>query len=331
MSPRPIALTGVKCSADHMHIGNWVGAVQPLMQLRETHEVFAFIADLHALTSVHSAAAMRDHVFSQACQWLAMGADDARVTFFPQSLVPQHAELNWYLATSTPYGLLSRAHAFKDAQAKGNEVNAGVFTYPVLMAADILLYQADVVPTGKDQKQHVEIARDAAERFMTQYAADGLFKLPEPMIDEDTGVLPGTDGRKMSKSYGNTIPIFADEKTIEKSIMGMPTGSTPLGESIAEGGATLLKIHGLLLDDAGKTALLARYHSGQIGYGHAKKELFAAFMDFYGPARAKYAAYAADRGEVERILRAGAAKAAARAEETMAAVRAAAGTLPHGK
>src|ERR1700744_3143546 len=223
---KPI-LTGIQPSGA-LHLGNYFGAIQPAVELAKQGQALYFIADYHALTSLSDAQALRKYILDAAAAFLACGLDPAKTVLFRQSDVPQVHELAWLLSVVTPMGLLERAHSYKDKIAQGAETTHGLFAYPVLMAADILLYRSDLVPVGKDQKQHLEIARDIAQKFNDRFGP--VFKLPEPVIRESTAIVPGIDGRKMSKSYGNTIPLFGEGNTIKKPVMAIKTDSTPLEE-----------------------------------------------------------------------------------------------------
>ena len=225
---KKIILTGIQPSGA-LHLGNYFGAIQPAVELAQQGQAVYFIADYHALTSVSKADELRRFTFDAAAGFLACGLDPKSTVLFRQSDVPQVHELAWMLSVVTPTGLLERAHSYKDKIAQGAETTHGLFAYPVLMAADILLYGSDLVPVGKDQKQHLEIARDIAQKFNDRFG--NTFKLPEPVIREATAIVPGIDGRKMSKSYGNTIPLFGDEKAIKKPVMGIKTDSTPMEQS----------------------------------------------------------------------------------------------------
>ena len=295
------------------HLGNYFGYIKPNVELQKEGDVTLMIADLHALTTVHDPAVLQKCRMDVATDLLACGFQG---TLFFQSEVLAHTELSWILSCVTPMGLLERAVSYKDKVQQGLESNVGLFTYPVLQAADILLYQADTVPVGKDQKQHIEMARDIAQKFNAQYGAD-FFVLPEPKIREDVAVVPGVDGRKMSKSYGNTVPIFGDEKVIQKAIMGIKTDSKGVEEPKDPETCIPFQIHKLFLDAAGTKALADKYKAGGMGYGDAKKMLFAAYMDHFGAMRKKRAELEAKPEFVREALNKGAAHARAIAEKTL--------------
>jgi tryptophanyl-tRNA synthetase len=235
-------LTGIQPSGI-LHIGNYFGAIRPIIEMQDRGEVFVFLADLHALTSLQDPPRLREYSRSAAIDLLACGLDPERTIFWRQSDIPEHSELMWVLSTVTPTGLLERAHAYKDKIARGQSANAGLFIYPVLQAADILLYDADLVPVGKDQKQHLEITRDIAVKINEAFGP--VFKLPEPDIPQDVAVIPGLDGQKMSKSYGNTLDIFMDEKALRKRVMSIVTDSTPLEDPKDPDGSYIVELYRL--------------------------------------------------------------------------------------
>lgn len=300
-------LTGIQSSGD-LHIGNYFGAIRPMLdyQADDENEMFFFIADQHALTSLKDSAKFREYSRNAILDWLALGLDPVKSTFYRQSDVPAHTELFWYLLCTTSMGSLERAHSFKDKKAKGLEANAGLFTYPMLMAADILLYSANKVPVGKDQKQHVEMSRDIAQKFNHQYG--DVFVLPEADIAENVQTIPGLDGQKMSKSYGNTIPIFATEKVLKKKIMSIKTESKELGEPLDPDTCNVFAFH-VLFENPHLEKLRADYLSGNIGYGDAKKQLFELVWDYFAVARAKRKELENDWETVEAIMQSGAKKA----------------------
>ena len=301
------ALTGIQPSGT-AHLGNLFGAMQPIVDLCDRYEnSVCFLANLHALTTVQDAQRLDRYTFDIAVDLLTLGIDPDKTIFFRQSDVPEHCELTWILSTLAPMGLLQRAHSFKDKTAKGFEPSVGLFTYPVLMACDILLYDADVVPVGKDQKQHLEITRDLAEKFNHTFGE--TFALPEPQISEETAAVPGTDGQKMSKSYGNTIEIFAEEKALKKQIMGIVTDSTPVDEPKQPEGNTIYQLYCLFADEAEQSALAEKFRAGGMGYGDAKKVLFEKANAYLAPLREKRAALAAKPDFVEDVLSEGARKA----------------------
>ena len=310
-------LSGIQPSGD-LHLGNYFGALQQWISLQETHECYFFLADLHSLTTLRDPAELKRLTHEAALTYLACGLDPARSVLFRQSDVPVHTELAWILATVTPMGLLERAHSYKDKTAKGITASVGLFTYPVLMAADILLYSADLVPVGKDQKQHVEITRDIAEKF--HHAFGEAFVLPEPYIPEHVAVIPGTDGQKMSKSYNNTLPLFADEATLKKKVMGIVTDSQPVEAKKKPEGNVIYELYKLV---APKQApdMAKKFKAGGYGYGEAKKELLHGLMNFLEPIWSERKKLELRKGYVDEILEDGAKRANAEAGKVMARVR----------
>ena len=306
-----------------LHLGNYFGAMQPNLEFQKMGESYLFIADYHALTTSPEPEALRQRVLDVALDFLACGLDTDHTVFFRQSDVPCVTELMWILNTITTVGFLERAHSYKDKIAKGFMPNAGLFTYPVLMAADILLYQSDLVPEGKDQKQHLEITRDLAIRFNERYGE--VFTVPDGHIAENVAVIPGLDGQKMSKSYNNTIPLFGAPKAIRKLIMSIVTDSKGLEDVKDPDTCNVAKLYKLLATDEQYADLCSKYRAGNFGYGHAKQALFEAVEAYFGPMRAKREEFAKDPGEVWNILNKGAEKARATAEATMEKVRKAVG------
>jgi tryptophanyl-tRNA synthetase len=300
-----IILTGIQPSGA-LHLGNYFGAMLPAIQMQDLGQAVYFIADYHALTSVTKAEDLRRYTFDVAAGFLACGLDPARTVLFRQSDVPQVHELAWLLSVVTPMGLLERAHSYKDKVAQGAETSHGLFAYPVLMAADILLYNSDLVPVGKDQKQHLEIARDIAQKFNDRFGE--VFKLPEPVIREATAIVPGVDGRKMSKSYNNTIPLFGEEKEIKKPVMGITTDSTPMDQPKQIEGTTLGQLMQAVNADAYKD-YVAHAATPGVGYGDLKKKLLAEITARFAPYQEKYRHLQAHPAEVEDILRDGATRA----------------------
>ena len=288
----------------------------------ESDENIFIVVDLHAMTTVQDPAELRSYRHELVKDMLACGFDPKKGSLFFQSDVPEHTELAWILSCVTPMGLLERAVSFKEKVQQGMEANAGLFTYPVLQTADICLYGADTVPVGKDQKQHLEIARDIANKFNNRYGED-LLVVPEARIRDEVAVVPGVDGQKMSKSYGNTLPIFADEKVLEKAIMGIVTDSKGVEEPKDPDECTVFKLHSLFLDDAQKKELADKYRAGGLGYGDAKKVLFVAFMDYFSPMRKKRSAL--KEKEVDAVVKDGAKRAQKMASSTMERVRKAVG------
>lgn len=318
-------LSGIQPSGTP-HLGNYFGMMKPAIELQERGEAYYFIADFHALTTVQNAAALRANVRELALDFLACGLDPARSVFFRQSDVPQVAELAWILSTVTPMGLLERCHSFKDKTSRGIAASHGLFAYPVLMAADILIYDSDIVPVGRDQKQHLEVTRDIAIKMNETFGE--VFKLPEPAIQESTAVVPGLDGAKMSKSYHNTINLFAPEAALRKKIMGIKTDSTPVEAPKPVEGSVILALHKLVASEADHRAMENDFLNGGVGYGDLKKRLFAAVWEYFTPFRARRAELEADPGHVEKILADGAEKAAAVADGVMRRVRGAVGIGP---
>jgi tryptophanyl-tRNA synthetase len=315
-------LSGIQPSGT-LHLGNYFGMMRPAIELQEKGEALYFIADLHALTTVHAAAALSANIRDVAVDFLACGLDPQKALLFRQSHVPAVTELSWILSTLTPMGLLERAHSYKDKLAKGIAPSHGLFAYPVLMAADILIYDSEVVPVGKDQKQHIEITRDLVVKFNETYGE--TLKLPEPSIQEKTAVVPGLDGEKMSKSYGNTIGMFEEEKALKKKIMGLKTDSTPVEEPKSTENSTILGLYKLVASAADYDQMEADFRSGGIGYGDFKKRLFAAVWEYFAPMRQRRAEILADPGFVDRVLRDSAEKANAIANGVMTRVRKAVG------
>jgi len=325
-------LSGVQPSGK-LHLGNYFGAIRQFVELQREHEGLYFIADLHALTTIRDAARLRALSRDVALDYLALGLDPERAILFRQSDVPEVTELSWILSTVTPMGLLERAHSYKDKVARGISPDHGLFAYPVLMAADILVYGSDTVPVGKDQKQHLEIARDIAVKFNQTYApgfdartgAGAILRLPEPLILEETAVVPGTDGEKMSKSYGNTIDIFGDEKALKKAIMGIVTDSAPVEAPKDPEPSTVYRLLKLLCDGPEIAAIADAFRRGGTGYGDFKKRLLERVLARFGPARARRRELEGDPAHVEAVLRRGAERARALAGEVMAKVRGAVG------
>jgi tryptophanyl-tRNA synthetase len=318
-----IVLTGIQPSGAP-HLGNYFGAIQPAIDKQNVADWQAiyFIADYHALTSVTKGDDLRRYTFEAAAGWLACGLDPVRTILFRQSDVPEVHELAWLLSVVTPMGLLQRAHSYKDKVAQGADTNHGLFAYPVLMAADILLYKSDLVPVGKDQKQHLEMARDIAQKFNDRFGE--IFKLPEPFIAEATGSVPGIDGRKMSKSYGNTISLFGDEKEIKKQVMGIKTDSTPLDQPKQIEGTPLGEIMQTVNPEAYKAFVIDAGAPG-VGYGDLKRRLLGEIENRFRPFQEKYRYYQSRPDEVEAILRDGAARARTMAAPVLEAARRATG------
>ncbi len=314
------ALSGIKPTGT-LHIGNYFGAAKQFEMMQEkSFEGYYFIADCHTLNSYPEPEELTKNTWNIVMDYLAFGLDPDKSVIFLQSQVPEVVELAFILGNYTPMGLLQRAHSYKDKTAKNEAVNVGLFYYPLLMAADILLYKSNVVPVGKDQKQHVEIARDIAEKFNLHYQKD-VFVLPEPYIPEDVAIVPGTDGQKMSKSYGNTIEMFAEMSTIKKQIMGIVTDSTPLEDPKDPETCNVYNIYKLFVDKERSEDMAQKLRAGGYGYGHAKKELLAAFHEFFEPMRAKRTELEKNRELVEKVLKEGCEKARAVAIETIKEVK----------
>jgi tryptophanyl-tRNA synthetase len=306
-----------------LHIGNYFGALRPAIDLQEKGEAFLFIADYHALNSVRDPAVLRDHVRGVAIDALACGLDPAKACFFRQSDVPEVTELAWILSNVTPMGLLERSHSYKDKLAHGIASSHALFAYPVLMAADILLYDSDVVPVGKDQKQHLEITRDIAIKFNELYGE--VFKLPEPSIREEVATIPGLDGQKMSKSYGNTIELFLPEKTLRRKIMSIITDSTPVETPKDPANSAIVGLYKFFATPEMVESMEVDFRSGGVGYGEFKKRLFEVIWESFTPMRQRRTELEADAGYVDRVLAEGASRAHEVAQRTMTRVRRAIG------
>ena len=318
-------LTGLQPSGK-LHVGNFFGAMEPAVRLQDTGEAFYFIADYHAMTSSQNPVALRENVRELAIDFLACGLDPARAVFFRQSAVPEVNELAWFLSTVCPMSLLAKCHSYKDKTAQGIAANHGLFAYPVLMAADILLYDSNRVPVGKDQKQHLEVTRDLAVKFNETYG-EGTVVLPEPIIREDTALVLGLDGRKMSKSYNNTLPIFGEEKPLKKLIMKITTDSTPVEDPKPTEGSTILALHKLFASPADYAAMVADHERGGVGYGDLKKRLAESYWDYFAPMRARRAEILTDPSYVDEVLAAGALRAREEASKVLARVRRAVGLI----
>lgn len=337
-------LSGVQPSGT-LHLGNYFGAIRQFVELQEKGESLYFIADLHALTTVRDPALLQKYTLGVALDFLALGLDPARAVLFRQSEVAFHTELYWILGSVTPMALMERGHSYKDKTARGFAPDVGLFTYPVLMAADILLYRSDLVPVGKDQKQHLEFTRDIATKFNLTYVpgfdpqdpeakqgkkkAPGVLKLPEGMILEQTAVVPGTDGQKMSKSYGNTIDLFGDDKTLKKQIMGIVTDSTPVEAPKDPETNSIYLLLKLFLSPEEIAEVAESFRRGGTGYGQYKKQLLDVFHARFDAARQKRAELEKDPAAVEAILQAGARRARELAAPVIDEVRKVVG-LPRG-
>ncbi len=312
-------LTGIQASGK-LHLGNYFGAMKPMVALQEEHELFTFIANYHSLSSSKDAQTLKQYTIDAAIDYLSLGIDPNKTTFWIQSDVPQVLELYWILSKLTPMGLLERAHSYKDKVAKGIPASHALFSYPVLMAADILLLDTQKVPVGKDQIQHVEMTRDIAIKFNNEFGE--IFILPEYMVQEEVATIPGIDGQKMSKSYGNAIDLFLEEKELQKRCNKIISSSTPLGEPLEWKEDHIYALCTLFLDDVQKIELQERFKSGKEGYGHFKKYLKELIWDELGEAREKRAYYLSHTDEVQDILKEGAKKSAIIALAKMEQVKA---------
>jgi tryptophanyl-tRNA synthetase len=311
-------LSGIQPSGQ-LHIGNYFGMMKPMIQNMDRGELYAFIVNFHAMTSVQGRDQLASGTLNAAADFLALGLDPERCIFWVQSDVPEVTELTWILSTLTPMGLLERCHSYKDKTAKGIAASHGLFSYPVLMAADILLYQGEIVPVGKDQKQHVEVARDIAQKFNNAFGE--TFVLPEPEIDDSVATVPGVDGQKMSKSYGNTIPIFLEGKELKKRVMAIVTDSTPVEEPKNPDTCNLYNIYKLFASPQRVKEVRDLYINGGAAYGRIKLELFDILQEYFRDAREKRARILADPAALRDILGKGAEKARAKAAGTLVQVR----------
>lgn len=314
-------LTGIQ-SSGRPHLGNILGAIVPAIQLTKeaNNESFIFIADFHSLTSIKDGEIRKQNVMAVAGAWLAFGLDISKTVFYRQSRIPQVTELTWYLSCYTPFPMLANAHSFKDKSDRLSDINAGLFTYPVLMAADILLYSADVVPVGKDQLQHLEMTRDIASSFNHKIGEDFL-TLPEPRISEEVMIIPGTDGQKMSKSYNNYIDIFLPEKQLKKNINTIVTDSTPLEEPKDPDTCNVFKLFSLVAEETQTAELRNKYLAGNFGYGHAKNELFQLILEKYKEERKIFDHYMNHPEELEAKLSEGETRAREVADRMLEKIR----------
>ena len=313
-------LTGVQ-STGTPHLGNLLGAILPAIEManKPNNDSFIFIADMHSLTQIKDAETLRNNTYSVAATWLACGIDIEKTVFYRQSDIPQTAELSWYLSCFFPYQRLTLAHSFKDKSDRLEDVNAGLFTYPMLMAADILLYDAEVVPVGKDQLQHLEITRDVASRFHSKMGE--AFVIPEAKVQENTMYVPGTDGAKMSKSKGNTINLFVTDKKLRKQIMAIDTDSTPLEEPKNPDTCNVFALYKLVATDTQIAEMRKNYEAGGYGYGHAKQALYEVLLEQFETPRKKYEYYMNNLEELDKALEVGAEKARNVANEVINRVR----------
>ena len=315
-------LSGIQPSGV-LHIGNYFGMMRPAIELQKEGETFYFIADYHALTSLRDPEALRENSRRVALDFLACGLDPNKSALFRQSDVPQTTELAWILSTVTPVSRLELAHSYKDNIARGMAASAGLFTYPVLMAADILIYDSDAVPVGKDQKQHIEITRDIAARINEAYG--DVFKLPEPRINPETQVVPGLDGQKMSKSYGNNIDIFGDEKETRKRVMSIVTDSTPVEAPKDPDKSTIVELYSLFAAKGEVANMREEFKKGGTGYGDFKKQLFEKLWEYFSPMRKRREELLRDKSYIDNVLGKGAERANEIADQVMARVRKAVG------
>ncbi|MBT8043843.1 MAG: tryptophan--tRNA ligase [Verrucomicrobiae bacterium] len=316
-------LTGLQPSGK-LHIGNYFGAMQPAVQLQDEGEAFYFIADYHAMTSTTDADTLRANIQDLAIDFLACGLDPEKATIFRQSDIPEVNELAWILSTVCPMGLLERAHSYKDKIAKGLDANHALFAYPTLMAADILLYDAELVPVGKDQKQHLEMTRDLAGKINDRFGEDTL-TIPEAQIKENTAVVPGLDGQKMSKSYNNTIPLTGGKKALRKSIMRIVTDSTPVEDPKPTDGSTVIALYKLFADDEAVNQMIADHEAGGFGYGDFKQRVFDAYWEHFAPVRDKREELENNLDYVNKVISEGAEKARAESTKVLDRVRRAVG------
>lgn len=316
-------LTGLQPSGK-LHIGNYFGAMQPAVQLQDQGDAFYFLADYHAMTSMTDAATLRENVQNLAIDFLACGLDPEKATIFRQSDIPEVNELAWILSTVCPMGLLERCHSYKDKVAKGISANHALFAYPALMAADILLYDANVVPVGKDQKQHVEVTRDLAQKINDKFG-EGTLVIPEPRIQENTAVVPGVDGQKMSKSYDNTIPLTGGKKAIRKTIMRIVTDSAAVEDPKTTEGSNIIALYKLFADEAALNQMIAEHEAGGFGYGHFKQTLFDAYWEHFSSVREKREELENNLDYVNGVIAKGAERARSESTKVLDRVRKAVG------
>jgi tryptophanyl-tRNA synthetase len=315
-------LSGIQPSGS-LHLGNYFGMMKKMIEYQEQEELFCFIANYHAMTSLLEGKALARGTLEAAANFLALGLDPEKSCFWVQSDLPEVQELTWILSNFTPMGLLERCHSYKDKVARGIHPNHGLFAYPVLMTADILLFQSDRVPVGKDQKQHLEVARDIAIKVNNHFGE--IFTVPEPEIDEDVATVPGLDGQKMSKSYGNTIDLFLEEKALRKQVMRIVTDPTPVEDPKDPDRCNVFQIYRLFLSKEKEAELRRRYLTGGLGYGEVKEELFVTIRDFFAPYAERRKELAADPDGLRQVLGRGAEKARYVAAKTMRKVRKKAG------
>lgn len=318
-------LTGLQPSGK-LHVGNYFGAIKPAIDAQGEGDGYYFIADYHAMTTTHESDMLRENVRGVAIDFLACGFDSSRAVFFKQSAVPAVNELAWILSTVCPMGLLERCHSYKDKLAKGFSANHALFAYPALMAADILLYDSEIVPVGDDQKQHLEVTRDLVGKINDRYG-DNTLVMPRVRIREGNAKVPGLDGEKMSKSYNNTLPIFGEQKPLRKLIMKIQTDSTPVDDPKPTEGSLILNLYKLFASETDYAQMVADHESGGYGYGDFKKRLADAYWDYFAPMREKRAELESDPAQVDTILADGAAKAREEAEIVLSRVRKAVGLV----
>ena len=313
-------LTGIQ-STGTPHLGNILGAIIPAIKMsnESQNESFLFIADMHSLTQIKDKETLRNNTYATAATWLAFGLNTEKTIFYRQSDVPQATELSWILSCHFPYQRLTLAHSFKDKSDRLNDVNAGIFTYPMLMAADILLYDAEQVPVGKDQQQHLEMTRDVASRFNNIYGP--TFVLPTAKVNEETQLIQGTNGKKMSKSKGNIIDIFLHEKALKKQVMGIQTDSTPIDQPKDYETCNVFKLYSLIADKKSINSLKEKYTKGGFGYGHAKTELLNYILSNFSSEREKFDYYMSNKEELEAVLKIGSEKADKVAQKVLSRVR----------
>jgi tryptophanyl-tRNA synthetase len=311
-------LTGIQ-STGTPHLGNILGAIIPAIEESKNNESFLFIADLHSLTQIKDSSILKENTYSTAAAWLAFGLDSNKTVFYKQSDVPSTTELSWILSTYFPYQRLTLAHSFKDKSDNLKDINVGLFTYPMLMAADILLYDSNFVPVGKDQLQHLEITRDVAIKFNNKHGE--TFVIPEALVNESTKYITGTDGEKMSKSKNNILNIFLPEKDLKKQIMTIQTDSTPLEAPKDHESCNVFKIFKLIAEKDHIEKVKKKYNSGGYGYGHAKTELFELIISKYKNQRDKYSDLMSNKQEIDLVLNEGATKAQAIASKVLARVK----------
>lgn len=311
-------LSGIQPSGD-LHIGNYFGMMKRMIEYQEHHELFCFLVNFHALTSVFDPEQLRNQTLEAACDFLALGIDPDKAIFWVQSDVPEVTELTWLLSNVTSMGLLERCHSYKDKTAKGLMPNHGLFAYPVLMAADILMYGANKIPVGRDQQQHVEVTRDIAIRFNNTYGE--TFVVPEADVPKEVATIPGLDGQKMSKSYDNAISIFAEEKELRKKVMSIKTDSTPVDQPKDPDNSILYAIYSLFLDEQGREELRDRFLTPGLKYGEVKQELFGVIWEYFKPYRDKRQVYLNDPDMAREILKHGAEKARAVGSEYLMKAR----------